>query len=86
VATRQNFQKGQILALGQHFSHEDIGCQLGIFRRTVSNLDRVQKRNSIDSLPRPVHWEDSVMYDHEDDRDSEEKLPPSNVMWETVLT
>ena len=52
---------------------------------------RIQWRESFESflkvqgLHLKVYREVSVMYDHEDDRYGEEKLPPSNVMWEIIL-
>jgi hypothetical protein len=39
----QTSRKGEITDLEHHFSHEDIGSQLGNSHRTVSNfLDRVE--------------------------------------------
>ena len=49
-----DFQKGEILALEPHFSHEDIGTQLRIPRQTITDfLTRYRKRQSIENLPRP---------------------------------
>jgi len=48
------FQKGEIIALEPHFSHADIGDQLGIPRETITDfLERSQTRQSIENLPRP---------------------------------
>ena len=48
------FQKGEILALAPHFSHAEIGSQLSIPRRTISDfIDRFETRQSIENLPRP---------------------------------
>ena len=47
------FQKGDIVALAEQFSHEDIGTQLGIPQRTVSNfLQCFNKCHFIDNASR----------------------------------
>ena len=49
-----DFQEGEIDALRPYFSHHEIGRQLGIPRRTVSNfLQRLDERGSFDKLHPP---------------------------------
>jgi len=49
-----DIQKAQIVALEPHFSHADIGVQLGIQRPTITKfLQRFKNRKSIENLPRP---------------------------------
>src|SRR5215471_12861684 len=71
---------------------ELLHCPSLVFLEVEMVTDwRIQWRESFDKcfpnlrgLRLKVDWQDSVMYDQ--DIYSEERLPPSNVMWETVLT
>jgi hypothetical protein len=73
---------------------ERLHCPSLVFLEVEMVADwRIQWRESFEeSFPNLrglrliVDLQDAVMYDHEDDYYSEERLPPSNVMWETILT
>ena len=73
---------------------EQIHCPSLVFLEVERVTDwRIQWRESFEeSFPNlrglrlKVDWEDAVMYDHEGGYYNDEKLPPSNVMWETILT
>ena len=47
-------EKGTILALKPHFTHAEIGAQLGRPCTTISDfIQRTRKRESLENLPRP---------------------------------
>ena len=49
-----DFQKGEIVALSDDYSHHQIGIRLGIPHEMVSTfLQRFCERGSIENLPRP---------------------------------